>query len=71
MKFRRWIWLRTNRETKKQRTKKQIEAFENSCEIRIMSAQERKKQKEINDEIKRKEIEERIVKKAFSIKKKK
>jgi hypothetical protein len=55
---------------KRERTAKQIEAFNKAREKMIINASERKQSKAEQEELRKKEIEETIVKKAIAIKKK-
>jgi len=55
---------------KRAHTQKQIEAFEKACQKMKENAQKRKEDKEIDNEIRKKELEEKVLKKALSIKKK-
>ena len=55
---------------KTSRIQKQIEAFEKAREKMKGNADHRKKEKERKNEIKKQELEEKVVKKAVSIKKK-
>lgn len=56
--------------SKKQRTPAQIEATKKMREKLYAANEQKKKQKEENEKIKRKELEDKIVNKALSIKKK-
>ena len=50
---------------KRQRTQKQIEAFEKARKKMIQNAERRKKEKESENEIKKQELEEKVVKKLY------
>jgi hypothetical protein len=55
---------------KKPRTEKQLEAFAKAREKMMLNLKERKEKKALEDAERKKEIEEKIVKKALAIKKK-
>ena len=68
--FRRWRNEEPIEKPKRPRTQKQIEAFEKARQKMKENAQKRKEDKQIDNEIRKKELEQKVLKKALSIKKK-